>query len=581
MLTPYKVLESSGHTAKFADFMVSDPVAHRLYRADHIIEQVLDKKIETSKNPTETAEFERDRSSAGDLKADGLQALIEKYGIKSPDGNPLTAPVPFNLMFNTHIGPGELALPGFLRPETAQGIFLNFPRLLDFQRGKLPFAAAQKGVSYRNEISPKNGLIRCREFMMAEIEHFADPEALDDFPKFDSVADLRISMFSAAAQESGGEATVVRLGDAVSDKTVCHRTMGYYIGRTYEFFTEIGVQADKIRFRQHRGNEKAHYARDCWDCEVLCSVGWLECAGLADRQSYDLTQHSRATARSGERFNPQMFVQVPLGTPVKEERQTVVGNKGAIGKAFKGDAKAILSGFDNISEDEASGIVGRVGEALALLGNPGKKQEAAAVAALSGEAKARFVELTTIRIGGHDLGFEMYSASKQTVTVTTRSFIPCVIEPSFGIGRILTVVLEHAFYTRADGLRRVLRLSPAISPYKAVVLPLGAKIIPERLVSEVRKGLKRAGISHQTDSSGVSIGKRYARADALGVSFAITLDPVTVADGTVTLRERDSMAQVRLPVGEAVKCIEAVSNGVDSWEGITSRYETVLPPADE
>jgi glycyl-tRNA synthetase len=484
-------------------------------------------------------------------------------------------------MFNTHIGPGEKALPGFLRPETAQGIFLNFPRLLDFQRGKLPFACAQKGVSYRNEIAPRNGLVRCREFMMAEIEHFADPEALDDFPKFNLVQDLQILFFPAAVQESGGAPSILRLGDAVSQHIICHKTMGYYIGRTYLFFTEVGVDPLRIRFRQHRANEKAHYSRDCWDCEVECSIGWLECAGLADRQSFDLTQHSAATARSGEKLNPQMSVSVPLAKPIQQEKITVIPNKGPIGKTFKSNGKAILAAFDALSESEASGIVDRVTQALAIIGNPDKKGEAAAIAALSPEDRARFTELTTIELAGHALSFEMYSAEKKTITVTTRSFIPCVIEPSFGIGRILTVLLEHSYYVRGDNIRRVLRLNPAIAPYKCVVLPLGAKIIPEHLVEATRRALKKAGISHQTDSSGVSIGKRYARADEIGIAFAITLDPQTVLDGTVTLRERDSMEQIRLSVAEAVGAIAIMTSEVETWAVVKQRYTEVAPPADE
>jgi glycyl-tRNA synthetase len=159
--------------------------------------------------------------------------------------------------------------------------------------------------------------------------------------------------------------------------------------------------------------------------------------------------------------------------------------------------------------------------------------------------------------------------------------IPCVIEPSFGIGRILTVLLEHVYYVRPDGVRRVLRLPAFVAPYKCVVLPLGAKIVPAELVENVRRALRQAALSHQTDSSGVSIGKRYARVDELGVPYAITLDPVTVQDGTVTLRERDSTAQVRMGVKDAVAAILALTNELDTWESVASRYQPVAPAADE
>jgi glycyl-tRNA synthetase len=579
MLTPYRVLEASGHTAKFSDFMVSDSVNFRLYRADHIIEQALEARIAKSKNPSEIAQLEADRDSAGDLKADGLEALITKYGIRSADGNPLTKPVPFNLMFNTHIGPGQSAIPGFLRPETAQGIFVNFPRLFEFQRGRLPFACAQQGVSYRNEIAPRNGLVRCREFMMAEIEHFADPGELDDFPKFASVADLVIQFLSAPAQEANAEAVPLKLQEAVEKKIVCHKTMGYYIGRTFLFMTAIGINPDRLRFRQHRLNEKAHYARDCWDCELQYSGGWLECAGMADRQSFDLTQHSLATARSGEKLNPQMSVQKKLDSPVQEERLTVIPNKGFIGKQFRAQARDVLSAFESLSADQAEELAARVSEAEALLGGkPAKGQEAAAVAKLSGDARAKFEELTVFQIGGVALPYSAYTVTRAKVTVTSRQVIPCVIEPSFGIGRILTVLLEHAFYVRDDGLRRVLRLPAFVAPYKCVVLPLGAKIIPSELVDEVRRLLRQAALSHQTDSSGVSIGKRYARVDELGVPYAITLDPVTVADRTVTLRERDSTAQIRLGIREAIAAIQALTSELDTWANLSQRYPAVAAP---
>jgi glycyl-tRNA synthetase len=543
-----------------------------LYRADHIIEQALEDRITKSQNSADIAAMARDKSAAGDMKGDGLQELSEKYAIKSPSGNALTAPTPFNLMFNTHIGPCERAIPGFLRPETAQGIILNFPRLFDFHRGKLPLACAQTGVSYRNEISPKNGLIRCREFMMAEIEHFADPEALDDFTKFELVANLDISLFPASVQDAGGEATVMRLDEAVSQGIVCHKTMGYYIGRTYQFFTEIGIAQDQIRFRQHRNTERAHYARDCWDCEVHCSVGWLECAGLSDRQTFDLTQHARATARPGEEFNPQMFVQVP----VRQEKLVVVPDKSAISLRFKDGAREVLAAFDSLPQVEIAAIAANVTEALSIIGHPEKEQEAAAIEALNADAKSRFLELTTIQVAGQQLAFPMYSVRSTTVTVTTRSFIPCVIEPSFGIGRILAVVLEHTFYVKPgnkpDQVKRVLKLCPSLAPFTCAVLPLSVKLIPGVLIDEVRQKLKRAGLSHQADSSDVSIGRRYARADELGVPFAITLDLKTVKDRTVTLRERDSTAQMRLSIEKAVSAISAVVHEIDTWECIKAKY---------
>ena len=184
-------------------------------------------------------------------------------------------------MFQTHIGPSG-AVKGFLRPETAQGIFVNFKRLLEFNQGKLPFAAAQIGNAFRNEISPRSGLIRVREFTMAEVEHFCDP-AEKDHPKFSGVADTMMTLYSANNQMGGEAARQVRIGDAVAAGTVANQTLGYFLTRIQNFLIKIGVDNSRLRFRQHMANEMAHYACDCWDAEILTSYGWVECVGCADR----------------------------------------------------------------------------------------------------------------------------------------------------------------------------------------------------------------------------------------------------------------------------------------------------------
>lgn len=159
----------------------------------------------------------------------------------------------------------------FLRPETAQGIFVNFKRLLEFNGGRLPFAGAQIGKAFRNEISPRSGLLRVREFEMAEIEHFVDPNKKDNLQKFRSVADLNITFYSACDQMDGKSPQEIPLGKAVSSGMVANETLGYFIGRIYLFLLKMGVAKDKLRFRQHLGNEMAHYACDCWDAECKTS----------------------------------------------------------------------------------------------------------------------------------------------------------------------------------------------------------------------------------------------------------------------------------------------------------------------
>ena len=158
-----------------------------------------------------------------------------------------------------------------MRPETAQGIFVNFKRLLEFNNGKLPFAAAQIGKAFRNEMSPRSGLLRVREFEMAEIEHFVDPAEKSKFHKFSAVADLKVNLYSADDQMSGRPIREVSLGDAVRAGTIANETLGYYIGRTFLYLDRVGIARDKMRFRQHLSNEMAHYACDCWDAECKTS----------------------------------------------------------------------------------------------------------------------------------------------------------------------------------------------------------------------------------------------------------------------------------------------------------------------
>jgi glycyl-tRNA synthetase len=142
--------------------------------------------------------IEKTMRDCGEFNKEQIDDCIKRFGIKAPDtGNDLSEAHAFNLMFSTEIGPtGQLS--GFLRPETAQGIFLNFRKLVDYNNGRMPCSAAQLGLAYRNEIHPKQGLLRVREFQMAEIEHFVDPED-KSHPKFDLVGDMKIPLWTAPA----------------------------------------------------------------------------------------------------------------------------------------------------------------------------------------------------------------------------------------------------------------------------------------------------------------------------------------------------------------------------------------------
>jgi glycyl-tRNA synthetase len=199
-ITPHVVLEHSGHVARFTDLLVKDKKTGQGFRADKLLAEWLEGKLEKGKLKEEQAtEFKKILINVDNYKQEEMTELFSRLQIKSPDtGNELSPPEPFNLMFKTEIGPST-NLVGYLRPETAQGMFVNFNKLLEFNGGRLPFAAAQIGLGFRNEIAPRNGLVRVREFQMAEIEHFVDP--LDKrHPKFKSVAHLRLPLYSAAHQ---------------------------------------------------------------------------------------------------------------------------------------------------------------------------------------------------------------------------------------------------------------------------------------------------------------------------------------------------------------------------------------------
>lgn len=416
--------------------MVKDVKTGECFRLDHLIKAHLEK---LSADKKATQEF-KDECTDIVVKLDGMTkaemaAVMKKYNMKSPiTQNELTEPIEFNLMFGTSIGPTGL-VKGFLRPETAQGIFVNFKRLLEFNQGKLPFAAAQIGNSFRNEISPRSGLIRVREFTMAEIEHFCDPN-LKDHPKFADIADYEMTLYSACNQMDGKSAERVKIGDAVKTGLVANETLGYFMARIQMFLIKVGILPTRLRFRQHMNNEMAHYACDCWDAECLTSYGWIECVGCADRSAYDLTQHTNAT---GVRLAAEKKLPEPKTVDVTE----AIPNKQIIGKAFKKDAKELTDLLAKMSLDDL------------------KKMDD---------------ELNTnnsYSLNNFTLSRDMVSIKSSTKTVHVEEIIPSVIEPSFGIGRIMYSLLEHRFQMReGDEQRCYFSLPPIVAPLKCSVLPL-------------------------------------------------------------------------------------------------------------
>ena len=257
ILTPHDVLKTSGHVDKFADWMCKDPKTGQLFRADHLVAEVLESRLkgdkeargqkvevdeekeakrkkkvkETKAQKLDDAvvrEYEEILARLDNYGGDELGLLIIKHAIKNPEtGGDLQPPVAFNLMFQTSIGPSS-NLPGYLRPETAQGQFLTFQDLLEYNNQKMPFASACIGKAFRNEISPRSGPLRVREFLMAAIELYVDPEGGKIHRRFNEVKDVELVLLDRKIQLAGKtEAKKLPIGEAVSTRLVDSETLGY------------------------------------------------------------------------------------------------------------------------------------------------------------------------------------------------------------------------------------------------------------------------------------------------------------------------------------------------------------------
>uniref|UniRef100_T1J3J4 Glycine--tRNA ligase n=1 Tax=Strigamia maritima TaxID=126957 RepID=T1J3J4_STRMM len=541
VLTPETVLKTSGHAARFADLMVKDLKTGECFRLDHLIKEHLEKLLSNQKiTDEEKTEYENVTVKLDDMTKEEMNACLQKYNVKSPvTGNNLSEAIEFNLMFSTSIGPSGL-VKGFLRPETAQGIFVNFKRLLDFNQGRLPFAASQIGKAFRNEISPRSGLLRCREFIMAEIEHFVDPDN-KNHPKFDKIRNLKVSLYSACDQMSGQAARYFTIGDAVDLNLIANQTLGYFMARIHLFMVKVGIDPKRLRFRQHMANEMAHYACDCWDAECFTSYGWIECVGCADRSCFDLNQHSKFT---GIRLAAEKKLLEPKIIDVVEMQP----NKGLIGKVFKSEAKVILSLLSDLDTDASLEVQ--------------KELE------ISGEFTF------SLNDKSWKLTKEMLTIKKYQKTVHVEEVVPNVIEPSFGIGRILYSVFEHTFKIReGDDARTYFALPPIIAPVKCSVLPLSANKEFAHFVKELSIELTKVDVSHRIDDSSGSIGRRYTRTDEIAIPFGITVDFDSLKEPhTATLRHRDTMGQIRAPISELPGVVRDLSTGKLTWDEVEDMY---------
>lgn len=371
---------ASGHVGSFNDPLMDCRACKARFRADQLIEDDARQKGES-------------------IQADGwsnekMEAYIRNQGILCPScgKQDFTGIRKFNMMFKTHQGVTEdSAAEIFLRPETAQGIFVNFKNIVRATRRKLPLGVAQIGKSFRNEITPGNFTFRTREFEQMELEFFCRPgEDMEWFRHW---------------------------------RSFCR-----------DWLISLGMKEENLRLRDHKPEELSHYSKATTDFEFLFPFGWGELWGIADRTDYDLKQHQEHSGENMEYIDP----------------------------------------------------------------------------------------------------------------VTNERFLPYVVEPSLGADRMALAFLCNAYEEEeleGGDSRVVLRLHPALAPFKAAVLPLQKNKLGEK-AREVFRMLSPKMMADYDESG--SIGKRYRRQDEVGTPYCVTVDFDTLEDGTVTVRERDSMSQERV-----------------------------------
>lgn len=427
-ILPESVFRASGHLENFNDPIVQCRKCASLYRADKLI---MDSSKELVPESISTAE---------------LDALIKKHEVKCPKckSKDFATARKFNMMMPVSIGAtGDVQC--YLRPETCQSIFLDFDRIFKTCRAKLPLGIAQAGASFRNEIAPRNTLLRAREFGQMEVEIFFNPKKINSIERWGEVAEYKLNLM-----QLGKDVRAVSCADAVAKKILSGQLVAYYLARVQQLYEKYGVPLPKMRLRELADNERAFYAKEAWDFEVECSEGWVELIACNNRADYDLKGHAKESKKE---------------IKVKEE----------------GDSEA---------------------------------------------------------------------------------FIPHIFELSAGIDRTLYVLLDLAYKKEKRGPeeRAYLDLNPKIAPYFSAVFPLVNKEGIDERAKALANELSQCGIDVLHDDRG-SIGKRYARADEIGIPYAITLDFETLKDASATLRERSSMKQRRVKIAELPEALWKLQTG--------------------
>jgi glycyl-tRNA synthetase len=267
------VFVASGHIDNFSDPVITCNKCKSVFRADKFI---------LEKEGIDVPER---------VPNDEVDKLLNQYRLNCPKCGSS-----FQKMFKVGIGPNHDE--AYLRPETCQAIFVDFMRIFKIMRGKLPFPIAQVGKSFRNEIAPRQSLLRLREFYQAEIEVFCNPHQLDAIPKFDEVQDTILTI------DEGTKISKVTAREALKSKIIPNKLIAYYLSILSEFYERTGIDMNQTRFRKLSDQEKAFYATIAFDFELKTSLGWLELVACNYRSNYDLSQHSKISKEKMEIMDP-------------------------------------------------------------------------------------------------------------------------------------------------------------------------------------------------------------------------------------------------------------------------------------
>jgi len=487
VITPERIFQASGHVDHFKDSMVGCLNCKRRYKADNLLKEAAGIDAEA-------------------FTLEQIERTINERQIRCVEcGGQLSKPEYFSTMFRTTIGPYSEAV-AYGRPEAAQGMFLDFKRVYEALRERMPIAIAQIGTAMRNEISPRQGPIRLREFTIMEFEFFYDPEE-PACPYLDQVANLEMRILPLELRNKGIEEPITStVRQALDKKYVLSQWSAYFMALSQQFMLELGIPAAKQYFHEKLPSERAHYSSQTFDHEVwLDRWGWVEMAGHANRSTHDLSCH---TKESGV----DLSVFKKYDSPAIRKERVVRPVDSAVGRAFKSDTAAVRKLIENAKIAEVEQSFKEKG----------------------------FYQADRFRILPEHVRFDLVETKE-----SGRRFVPEVVEPSFGAERLMYAALEYSYTQVKD--RVVLNIPVDLAPVQVSVLPLMAKDRLDEKARSICETLRHAGFDVEYDESG-TIGRRYARADEIGVPIAVTIDYDTLKDDTVTLRDRTTWKQVRTPV---------------------------------